>query len=218
VPRIEAPSPRGLLVGAGWRRRAARSAVAVALTLLPGRLRAQGTDLPPAGFGTLRQDQVAVRMTSGNVAVRVLPLDEHVIRLLSPDTYSSLHQLVESRAADIAAAASAAGRDSATAFIVTFFALQPQAAFAPDQLYIAIQGNYFRPIGIIPLTPRWSEYRLDQRQQATAIYLFDPSIPILQPFTLSYGDVSSTAWASSVSLLAGERARALARAAQQPHR
>jgi hypothetical protein len=179
-------------------------------------LAAQGTDLPPAGLGTLRQDAVAVRITTDNLAVRVLPLDERVIRLLSPDTYSGFHQLVLSRAADIAATARNAGRDSAIAFLVTFFALQPQVSFVPDQLYVSSQNNFFRPIAIIPLTPRWSEYRIDQRQQASAIYLFDAAIPVLQPFTLFYGDVSSSAWESSISLLAGERARVLARAAQRP--
>ena len=200
---------------ASWRIWAEAAALAAAAGLAPAALTAQAADLPPAGLGTLRQDAVAVRLTTGNLAVRALPLDEHVIRLLSPDTYSALHQLYQSRAAEIVAAARAEGRDSALAFMVTFFALQPQVNFNPDQLYLASQNNFYRPIGIIPLTPRWSEYRIDQRQQASAIYLFDPVIPVLQPFTLFYGDISSDAWESSIHLLAGERARVLARAAQR---
>jgi hypothetical protein len=201
-------------VRAYWRTWAETVALAAAV-LSPAAAAAQDTDLPPVGMGSLRQDQVAVRISTDNLAVRVLPLDERVIRLLSPDTYSALHELVRSRTADIVAAARTAGRDSAMAFIVTFFALQPQVSFSPDQLYISSQNNFFRPLGIIPLTPRWSEYKIDQRQQAAAIYLFEASIPVLQPFTLFYGDVSSTAWESSISLLASERARALARAAQR---
>ncbi len=197
-----------------WRTWAEAAALAAALAL-PAALAAQDTDLPPAGLGTLRQDAVAVRITTDNLAVRALPLDERVIRLLSPDTYGGLHDLVRSRAKDITAAARAAGHDSAMAFIVTFFALQPQVSFTPDQLYISAQNNFYRPIGIIPLTPRWSENRIDQRQQASAIYLFDPAIPVLQPFTLFYGTVSSDAWESSINLLAGERARVVARAAQR---
>jgi hypothetical protein len=190
-------------------------ALLVAAAAVPAALRAQGTDLPPAGYGTLRQDDVAIRLVTDNLMVRALPLDERVIRLLAPDTYSAFHQLYQSRAADVAAAARAIGRDSAVAFMVTFFALQPQVSFSPDQLYISSQNNFFRPIGILPLTPRWSEGRISQRQQASAIYLFDASIPVLQPFTLFYGDVSSDAWETSISLLAGERARVLARAAQR---
>ena len=183
--------------------------------LVPAGLGAQSTDLPPAGYGSLRQDQVAVMITTDNLAVRALPLDERVIRLLSPDTYSSLHQLAESRAAAIAAAARGAGRDSAVAFVVTFYALQRQVVFNPDQVYISSQGAFFRPLAILPLTTRWSESQVDQRQQAMAIYLFDASIPVMQPFTVLYGDLSSDSWANTINLLASERARVLARASQR---
>jgi len=203
-------------VTASWRTWAEAAVLAAAAGLAPSPLAAQTTDLPPAGLGTLRQDAVAVRITTGNLAVRALPLDERVIRLLSPDTYAALHGLYRSRAADVVSAARAAGRDSALAFMVTFFALQPQVNFNPDQVYLSSQNNFYRPIAIIPLTPRWSEYRIDQRQQASAIYLFDAAIPVLQPFTFFYGDASSDAWETSISTLAGERARVLARAAQQP--
>lgn len=201
---------------AHWRRIGTAAALAAWGGLAPALLAAQSTDLPPIGHGSLRQDQVAVLITTDNLAVRTLPLDERVIRLLSPDTYSSLHALVQSRADAIAAATRASGRDSARAFAVTFFALQRQVVFNPDQVYIASQGAFFRPLAILPLTPRWSESQLDQRQQAMAIYLFDASIPVLQPFTVFYGDRSSTAWETSINLLASERARALSRASQRP--
>jgi hypothetical protein len=174
-------------------------------------------DLPPVGFGTLRQDQVAVRLTTANLSVRVLPLDERVIRLLAPDTYSSLLQLKRSRADDIAAAAGGVGTDSATAFVVTFFGLQPDTRFDPDQLYLSSQNTFFRPVGVVPLTPRWSEGTLGQREQAVAIYLFQPGIPVLQPFTLFYGDRQSGAWETSLRTLESERSRVLGRAAaRQP--
>jgi hypothetical protein len=197
-----------------WRRIGAAVAVAAWGGLASAQLAGQNTDLPPIGYGSLRQDQVAVMITTDNLAVRAMPLDERVIRLLSPDTYSSLHALTESRAAARAGAARSSGRDTALAFVVTFFALQRQVVFSPDQVYIASQGAFFRPLAILPLTARWSESQLDQRQQAMAIYLFDASIPVMQPFTVFYGDRSSTAWENSINLLASERARALSRASQ----
>lgn len=190
-------------------------ALLAALTGAPATLAAQGGDLPPAGFGTLRQDQVAVRITTDNLAVRALPLDERVIRLLAPDAYRSLHELALSRADDIAAAARAAGHDSVFTFVVTYFALQPEVRFNPDQLYVSSQNTFFRPIGIVPLTPRWSEYQVDQRQQAIAIYLFEPGIAVLRPFTVFYGDRSSDAWSGTLRVLDSERARVLSRAQQQ---
>ena len=197
----------------GW---SASVALALALAAAPGPLAAQGADLPPPSLGTLRQDQVAVRLGTASLAIRVLPLDERVIRLLAPDTYSSLAELKRTRAAEIAAAARRAGHDSATVFVVTFFGMAPDARFDPDQLYLSSQNAFFRPIGIVPMTPRWGEAQLDQRQQAVAIYLFQPGIPILQPFTVFYDGQPSTAWESTLRVLDNERARVLARAASRP--
>lgn len=194
----------------------AEAALLAALLRAPAPAHAQATDLPPAGFGTLRQDQIAVRIATENLVVRALPLDERVTRLLAPDAYRSLHELGRTRAGDIAAAARSAGHDSVVAFLVTYFGLQPQVRFNPDQFYISSQNIFFRPIGIVPLTPRWSEYQVDQRQQALAIYLFEPGIAVLQPLVVFYGDRTSAAWELTLRVLQSERARVLARAAQQP--
>lgn len=198
-----------------WRTWAETAALA-AVVAVPRMLTAQGNDLPPAGYGSLRQDQIALMITTPSLAVRVLPLDEHVIRLLAPDTYASLHALLQTRAPAITAAARAVGRDSAALFFVTFFGLQPQATFVPDQVSIQSQGIFYRPLGILPLSPLWNDARLDQRQQASAVYLFDPAIPVSQTFTVLYGDQNTVTFDNSLNLLQSERARVLARAAQQP--
>ena len=192
------------------------SAAALAAAAVPASLPAQTSDLPPAGYGSLRQDQIAVMLATASLAVRVLPLDEHVIRLLAPDSYASLHAMVEARAAAIQGAARALGRDSAAVFFVTFFGLQPGTVFVPDQVTIQSQGVFYRPLGILPLSPLWNDGRLDQRQQASAIYLFDAAIPISQTFTVAYGDQNTATFDNSLTLLQSERARVLARAAQQP--
>jgi len=202
-------------VTAYWRTWAEAAALAAATLAAPAGLAAQTDDLPPAGFGSLRQDQVAITIATVSLAVRVLPLDEHVIRMLAPDTYASLHALVQARTASIAAAARSAGRDSATVFFVTFFGLQPLATFVPDQVEIQSQGILYRPLAILPLSAQWTDARLDQRQQAQAIYLFDPAIPVSQTFTVFYGDQYSATFDNSLTLLQSERARVLARAAQQ---
>ncbi len=174
------------------------------------------TSLPPAGFGSLRQDQVGIRLTTPVLSVRVLPLDEHVTRLMAPDVYRSLRDMRRSKAEEITRAARDGGHDTVATFMVTFFGLQPSVRFNPDELYISSQNVTYRPIAIVPITPRWSENLLEQRQQAAAIYLFEPDIPILRPFTLFYGSLSSEAWSESVRQLNTERARVLARAQQPP--
>lgn len=174
------------------------------------RLSAQ--DTIPAGFGTLKRDEVVVRFTTGTIEIQVLPLDEHVIRLLARDTYRSLSELIQSRGRDIADAGARTGTERPTLVMVTFLGLVPQARFNPDDLNITSRGRLFRPVGIVPLSPTWSAYQLEARQQALAIYLFEPGIAFHEQLTVSYQGMSSEVWSRSLRLLDQERARVRARA------
>lgn len=169
-------------------------------------------DTIPAGYGTLRRDDIFVRFSTGTIEVQVLPLDEEVIRLLAPDTYRSLHQLVKSRSNDVAEAAARAGADQATLIMVTYLGVVPQARFNPEDLNITSRGRLFRPVAIVPLSPTWSSYQLDARQQAAAIYLFDPAISLREEMVVSYQGQSSNSWNNSIRRLDQERARVKARA------
>jgi hypothetical protein len=169
-------------------------------------------DTVPAGYGTLRRDDIAVRLATGTIEVQVLPLDEQVIRLLAPDTYRSLTELVRSRAADLTDAAARGSTQNPTLVMVTFLGVVPQARFNPEDLTITSRGRLFRPIGIVPLSPTWSSFQLDARQQAAAIYLFDPGISFAEQLTVSSQGLSSDAWSHSLRLLDQERARVRARA------
>jgi len=169
-------------------------------------------DTIPAGYGTLRRDDIVARFTTGTLEIQVLPLDDQVIRLLASDTYRSLTQLVASRAADIADAAQRGGTEHPTLVMVTFRGIVPQARFNPEELSITSRGRLFRPIGIVPLSPTWSSFQLDARQQAAAIYLFEPGIGVREELTVSYQGMASDAWSRSIRLLDQERARVKARA------
>ena len=169
-------------------------------------------DTIPTGYGTLHRNDIFVRFSTGTIEVQVLPLDEQVIRLLAPDTYRSLHQLVKSRANDVAEAAARAATDQATLIMVTFLGVVPQARFNPEDLNITSRGRLFRPVGIVPLSPTWSAFQLDARQQAVAIYLFDPAISLREEMAVSYQGQSSNSWNNSIRRLDQERARVKARA------
>jgi hypothetical protein len=169
-------------------------------------------DTIPPGFGTLRRDDVVMRFATGTVELQVLPLDEQVIRLLAPDTYQSLTQLELSRADDLRDAAARGGTERPTLIMVTFLGVVPQARFNPEDLTITSRGRLFRPIGIVPLSPTWSSFQLDARQQAAAIYLFEPGISFREALTIGYQGLSSDGWNRSIRLLDQERARVKARA------
>jgi hypothetical protein len=194
----------------GW---AVRTALVVAVLLTaepPNRLTAQ--DTIPAGYGSLRRDDIVAQFSTPSLQIQVLPLDEQVIRLLAPDTYRSLHQLIYSRSSDIADAAQRGGTDNPTLVMVTFLGIVPQARFSPEDLSITSRGRLFRPVGVVPLSPTWSSNQLDARQQAVAIYLFEPGISTREELTVSYEGLSSEAWRRSLQLLNQERARVRARA------
>src|ERR1041384_8033302 len=105
-------------------------------------------DTVPVGFGTLRRDDIAVRLATGTIEIQVLPLDEQVIRLLAPDTYRSLAELVRSRRAE---AAARGGTPTPPLVMVTFLGVGPRAQFNPEELNVRSRGRLFRPIGIVPL-------------------------------------------------------------------
>lgn len=173
-------------------------------------------DTIPTGYGSLRRDDITIRFVSPTLEVQVLPLDEQVIRLLAPDTYRSLTQLVRSKAADLADAAARGAAQNPTLVMVTFLGIVPQARFQPEELTITSRGRLFRPIGVVPLSPTWSSFQLDARQQAAAIYLFEAGISVREEMTVSYEGQSSDAWTRSLRLLDQERARVKARALVAP--
>ncbi|MSR06370.1 MAG: hypothetical protein EXR93_04765 [Gemmatimonadetes bacterium] len=168
-------------------------------------------DLPPAGYGTLHQDAVALKLSTDGVQLRVLPLDEQIIRLLAPDSYESLLRLVAGHSTGIDSAAARAGIHRPRTFLVTFFGVGPGARFSPEDVGITSQNQFFRPVAILPLSASWSELRLTQRETASAIYLFEDGITLGQPITLSYGAASTDQWEGTLRTLERERASVYSR-------
>jgi len=170
------------------------------------------TDLPPAGYGTLRQEDVALRLQTPNLQIRIVPLDERVIRLMAPDTYESFHRVRDAKALELADLMRRYGIREPTLFLVTFFGLQDQARFSPEIVTILSQNRFFRPLEILPLSPLWSGQTLSQRETATAVYVFEEGIRLFAPFTVSYDGNSTNAWEQHLHTLDRERASVAARA------
>lgn len=186
------------------------------------RLGAQGNppsapgDTVPPGFGSLRRDDIVLRFATDQLQLQILPLDERVIRLLAPDTYRSLVQLIQSRQRDITDAASRAGLTSWTLVMATFYGQVQGARFTPEDVQIETRGQSFRPQAIVPLSPTWNTLQLDQRQQAVGIYLYDGGISWFEDLSASYQTSPPVPWSRSLQLLQRERARVQARAQTPP--
>ena len=183
-----------------------------AAILTAGATPARAQDTLPIGFGTLQRADVVITFSTGPLQIQILPLDESVTRLLAPDTYASISQLIKQHQADIDDQAQRAAVQNPTLVLVTFFGTVSQARFVPEDVDLTSRGRLFRPVGIVPLSPQWGGQQLDARQQATAIYLYENGIAFGESLTASYEGLTNDAWSKTVSKLNTERMRVLARA------
>jgi hypothetical protein len=172
----------------------------------------QDPALPPAGFGQFNQDVITLRLRSGTLEIRVVPLDERVLRLLSNDGYNSLRALVMSHQERIDSIARRAGVQTPGIALVTFFASTPNTRFDPQLLNITVRNRLLRPIGVIPLSPAMSAQQLDIRDQATGLFLMEELIPVTEPFVVGYLGDRADDWDRRLGRLDAERGRIRVRA------
>ena len=110
------------------------------------------SELVPAGFGTLLQDQISLRLQSGQLLIKLTPLDERIIRLTAPDTYERLRGLAEVHGPR--ASRTAMGLEPSL-FLVSLFSYEPDVTYEPEDLRLVNRGVRLRPEGIAPITPAW---------------------------------------------------------------
>lgn len=166
----------------------------------------------PVSYGTLNQNDLALRVRNEDVEIRFIPLDPLVTRLLANDAFQSLRSLVVTKRRAIDSVAARAGVTDPGLALVSFFGLRPDTRFDPQTLTLLIRNRVFRPLGVIPISPKFTSQQLDAREQASAIYLFEEDIPVNDSFSLSYGNLISEDWQTKQPILDRERARVSARA------
>jgi hypothetical protein len=165
----------------------------------------------PLGFGSLRQDEIAIRIELQGLIVRAIPLDESLIRLLTPDSYRAMRELQESNRQSIAAVKRRTGGREPDLWYVSFYGVEPDVHFSPRDLVITSAGRDFRALEVLPLSSGFGEQRLRQRETQSAIYLFDENIDLDQPLTVTFQSVRNDSWGEQI-LTRVERERALVRA------
>ena len=168
----------------------------------------------PVGYGTLRQDDIAIRLELQGLIVRAIPLDENLIRLLTPDSYRALRDLQESNKQAIAAVTRRTGGRAPDLWYVSFFGVEPDVHFSPMELVITSSGRDFRALEVLPLSSGFGEQRLKQRETQSAIYLFEDAIDLDQPLTVTFQDVRNEDWEQILTRVERERALVRARASR----
>lgn len=170
-----------------------------------------GRLLVPPGYGTLRQDDISLHIDAGTVLVRALPLDESLLRLLTPDSYRALRDLKESDRARIDAIARRYGGRPVSVWLVSFYGVEPAARFTPGDLIVTSGGRDFRPYEIMPLTVGFGEERLRQRETQSAVYVYDGDVEVNQPVAVTYQGAMDDSWEDTLQRIERERAMVRAR-------
>ncbi len=168
----------------------------------------------PVGFGTLRQDEIAIRIELQGLIVRAIALDESLIRLLTPDSYRALRELQESNKQSIAAVTRRTGGRVPDLWYVSFYGVEPDVPFSPMELVITSGGRDFRALEVLPLSSGFGEQRLRQRETQSAIYLFDEGIDLDQPLAVAFQNVRDDSWEQNLTRIERERALVRARASR----
>ncbi|MBT8478235.1 MAG: hypothetical protein KJO06_04905 [Gemmatimonadetes bacterium] len=170
--------------------------------------------LPPAGYGTLSQDDITIGLDgpSRNVFIKVTPLTEWVIRMTAPDTYRRLNGYKVSRGKQIRDRARRSGeRGWPLVLFVSFYTRSVEATYEPNDLQIRAQNVVLRPFDIIAVTPDFNRERLRQQESQIALYLFDGEVDLDLPLEVEYQGSRSGRWSGIRSVLDRELTKVLAR-------
>ena len=197
---------------------AATSAAAPSPALPPTRSTAESSvaTMVPAGYGTLKQDDISIKLQGPGVLISVMPLDESVLRVLAPDSYRALHAIVESRRQQITQRANLRGVRDPRIWLATFTGLEPDARFIPTDVTVTSGGREYRPFDLIPLTSGFGQQRLQPREVQRGLLLFEEGLDVSQPITVTVGSERNSDWDSILRAIDLERAAVRARAGGRP--
>jgi hypothetical protein len=170
--------------------------------------------LVPVGFGTLKQEDLAIVLQPNGVRVTAIPLDENVIRTLAPDSYRALHATLESKGQLIMQRASLRGIRDPRVWYVVFTGLVPDARFPTD--ITVTSGGEYRPVDVIALSNGFSSND-SSRARRRGLLVFDESLDVGQAIVVIMGSERNTDWStdrsdSILSRIEAERAQIRARA------
>ena len=151
-----------------------------------------------------------MRISRGGLQVQAIPLDETIIRVLSPDSYRALREQLAIRKPTLDSLARRTGFSSFSVWLVRFHGLeQGETRFSPMEFIVTSVGRDFRPIDVLPITPGFGQQRLRQKEVQQGLYVFDPQVDVNHPLTVQYETTRNTEW--SVILARVERERSLVR-------
>ncbi|TVP44723.1 MAG: hypothetical protein EA350_10860 [Gemmatimonadales bacterium] len=159
----------------------------------------------PAGLGTLRQEEIAIRVRRGELEMFVVPLHEGVTRTAAPDTWERLSALALSHRRWFR---ERTGSDAPyRLFLVALYSEAEPLAFEADELTLVSGGLRLRHVMLRGLTPGWDQQRLQPGESQMAVYAFPPEVVLSGDLEVEYQEVRSRDWSRILPVVEAERRR-----------
>lgn len=171
--------------------------------------RAENAEIP-AGYGTLRQEEISVDLRRAELRIRITPLAESVIRVTAPDTHERLSALARGHQSLFRERTGSAVPFQL--FLVSLYTETGNVTFEPEDLNLVSRGLRYRPVDIRPITPGWDRRFLGPRETLMAIYAFPPGVELDRDLEVEYQEVRSREWERILPVVEAERARVRVRA------
>ena len=154
--------------------------------------------------GSLRQDQISVRLTAGTLQIEVTPLASWILEAAAPDTRGRLMRIAEAHGTELARQSGALEPEL---FLVSFTSRRAGAGFRPDDLHLVSRGLRERPAAIRAITPGWGSHRLEQQATAQAVYAYSDDVDLTRELTVAYQGAEDSSWSSRLAVIEAERVR-----------
>jgi len=158
----------------------------------------------PTRSGSLRQEQISVRLSARALRIEVTPLVAWVIEAAAPDTRDRLQRIAEAHEVELARRA---GIPEPVLFLVSLSSRTQGTPFQPDDLHMVSRGLLRRPVAIRPITPGWGSGRLSVQASEIAIYAFGSDLDLTRELTVAYRGVEDSSWLARLAVIEAERAR-----------
>lgn len=148
----------------------------------------QGWEEVPEDYdGLLVKSDITATIRGGDMEISVIPMDESILRYTTLELKNYLAALKKDHLSK-SAFADPFDPKGPIPFLVNFRALGQEIRYEPHEMVIYSHGSEFKPIEIIPVSPKFMDKVAYIRQPpVAAIYLFDRGVDLQsQTLTFSY--------------------------------